>query len=157
MLLSRDVSHDVEHQRAEPNHELRRGGDGLKAEKPTNVRDLVQRELNADLLRQAVKEREPREAANDPGPEKIKDEWQAEKAKQFVLVVNKAHRVHERPADQMERQEGKLTIHDQVRPQEPTGMFASFKKSCSRSGNNAWRVFAVVLKIGSINCEIALV
>ena len=146
VLLPRDVPRDVEHQRAEPNHELRRGNDGLTAEKPANVRELVQRELNADLLRQAVKEREPQEAANDPGPEKIKAEWQAEKAKQFVLVVNKAHRVHERAAGQTERQEEKLTTHDQVRPQEPAGMFAGFKKAAHDQVLTAWRGVRVGLE-----------
>lgn len=139
MLLPRDVPRDVEHQRAEPNHELRRGDDGLTAEKPTNVRELVQRELNADLLRQTVTEREPQEAANDPGPEKIKAEWQAEKVKQFVLVANKAHRVHERATGQMERQEGKLATHDQAKPAEPVGMFAGFKKAAHDQVLTAWR------------------
>lgn len=159
MLLPRDVHRDVEHQRAEPNHKLRRGDDGLTAEKPANVRELVQRELNADLLRQTVTEREPQEAVNDPGPEKIKAEWQAEKAKQFFLVVNKAQRVHECAAGQMERQEGKLTTHDQVRPQEPAGMFAGFKKAAHDQVITAWRGVRVGLenRFGQLRSRLSLI
>ena len=139
VLLPRDVPRDVEHQRAEPNHELRRGSDGLTAEKPANARELVQRDLNADLLRRAVQEREPQEAANDPNPEAIKREWQSEKARQFTLVVNRAKELHTRTAGVVERQEGKLVTHDQVRPQEPGGLFGGFKKAAHDQAVSAWR------------------
>lgn len=139
MLLPRDVPRDVEHQRAEPNHELRRGNDGLTAEKPATARELVQRDLNADLLRRAVQEREPQEAANDPNPEAIKREWQTEKARQFTLIVNRAKELHTRTAGVMERQDGKLATHDQARPQEPGGLFAGFKKAAHDQALSAWR------------------
>lgn len=139
VLLPRDVSRDVEHQRAEPNHELRRGSDGLTVETPASARELVQRDLNADLLRRAVTEREPVEAANDSNPEAIKREWQNEKARQFTLIVNRAKIVQARAAGQMERQEGKLATHDQARPQEPGGLFAGFKKAAHEQAVAAWR------------------
>ena len=139
MLLPRDVPRNVEHQRAEPNHELRRGSDGLTAEKPATARELVQRELNADLLRRAVADREPVKAANDPSPETIKRDWQNEKARQFTLIVNRAKELHTRTAGVMERQEGKLASHDQARPAEPSGLFASLKKATHDQALAAWR------------------
>jgi MobA/MobL family len=139
MLLPRDVPRDVEHQRAEQNHELRRGDDGLTVEKSASARELVQRELNADLLRRAVNEREPQEAANDPSTDAIKREWQNEKARQFTLIVNRAKELHTRTAGVMERQEGKLATHDQARPQEPSGLFAGFKKTVHDQALTAWR------------------
>lgn len=139
MLLPRDVPRDVEHQRAEQNHELRRGDDGLTAEKPANSRELVQRELNADLLRQAMIEREPQAAANDPSQDAIKREWQSEKARQFTLIVNRAKELHTRTTGVMERQEGKLATHDQAQPQELSGLFAGFKKAAHDQALSAWR------------------
>lgn len=139
VLLPRDVPRDVEHQRAEPNNELRRGSDGLTIEKPANARELVQRDLNADLLRRAVQEREPQEAANDPNPDAIKREWQSEKARQFTLIVNRAKELHTRTAGVVERQEGKLVTHDQERPQEPGGLFGGFKKAAHDQAVSAWR------------------
>lgn len=114
-------------------------------QKPAELtgRDAVQRDVNADQLRDFVKAREgarlPREAANDSSPEKIKAEWQAEKARQFTLVVNKARKVQTRAADQMERQEGKLTRQDAARPEEPTGLFAGMKKAAHTQALGAWR------------------
>ncbi len=139
MLLPRDVPRNVEHQRAEPNNELRRGNDGLTAEKPATARELVQRDLNADLLRRAVADREPIQAANDPSPEAVKQEWQNEKARQFTLIVNRAKELHTRTADVMERQEGKLASHDQARPAEPAGLFAGIKKAAHDQALAAWR------------------
>ena len=139
MLLPRDVPRDVEHQRAEQNHELRRGDDGLTVENSASARELLQRELNADLLRRAVNERKPQEAANDPSTDAIKREWQNEKARQFTLIVNRAKELHTRTAGVMERQEGKLATHDQARPQEPSGLFAGFKKTVHDQALTAWR------------------
>lgn len=116
----------------------RHNGNGLTGEKP-NARELVQRELNADLLRRAVADREPIKAANDPSPDAIKQEWQNEKSRQFTLIVNRAKVLHTRAAGQMERQEGKLKAIDQQRPAEPTGLFASFKKAAHDQALSAWR------------------
>lgn len=146
VLLPRDVPRDMEHQRAEPNNELRRGSDGLTIEKPANARELVQRDLNADLLRRAVQEREPQEAANDPNPDAIKREWQSEKARQFTLIVNRAKELHTRTAGVVERQEGKLVTHDQARPQEPGGLFGGFKKATHDQAVSAWRGVRVELE-----------
>lgn len=138
VLLPRDVPRNVEHERAEPDHALRRADNGLTGEKP-NARELIQRELNADLLRRAVADREPVKAANDPSPDAIKQEWQNEKSRQFTLIVNRAKVLHSRAAGQMERQEGKLKAIDQQRPAEPTGLFASFKKAAHDQALSAWR------------------
>ena len=138
VLLPRDVPRNVEHERAEPDHALRRADNGLTGEKP-NARELIQRELNADLLRRAVADREPIKAANDPSPDAIKQEWQNEKSRQFTLIVNRAKVLHSRAAGQMERQEGKLKAIDQQRPAEPTGLFASFKKAAHDQALSAWR------------------
>lgn len=138
VLLPRDVPRNVEHERAEPDHALRRADNGLTGEKP-NARELIQRELNADLLRRAVADREPIKAANDPSPDAIKQEWQNEKSRQFTLIVNRAKVLHTRAAGQMERQEGKLKAIDQQRPAEPTGLFASFKKAAHDQALSAWR------------------
>lgn len=138
VLLPRDVPRNVEHERAEPDHALRRADNGLTGEKP-NARELIQRELNADLLRRAVADREPVKAANDPSPDAIKQEWQNEKSRQFTLIVNRAKVLHSRAAGQMERQEGKLQAIDQQRPAEPTGLFASFKKAAHDQALSAWR------------------
>lgn len=138
VLLPRDVPRNVEHERAEPDHALRRADNGLTGEKP-NARELIQRELNADLLRRAVADREPIKAANDPSPDAIKQEWQNEKSRQFTLIVNRAKVLHTRAAVQMERQEGKLKAIDQQRPAEPTGLFASFKKAAHDQALSAWR------------------
>ncbi len=138
VLLPRDVPRNVEHERAEPDHALRRADNRLTGEKP-NARELVQRELNADLLRRAVADREPIKAANDPSPDAIKQEWQNEKSRQFTLIVNRAKVLHSRAAGQMERQEGKLKAIDQQRPAEPTGLFASFKKAAHDQALSAWR------------------
>lgn len=138
VLLPRDVPRNVEHERAEPDHALRRADNGLTGEKP-NARELIQRELNADLLRRAVADREPIKAANDPSPDAIKQEWQNEKSRQFTLIVNRAKVLHTRAVGQMERQEGKLKAIDQQRPAEPTGLFASFKKAAHDQALSAWR------------------
>ncbi|WP_336935340.1 MobQ family relaxase [Vibrio cholerae] len=138
VLLPRDVPRNVEHERAEPDHALRRADNGLTGEKP-NARELIQRELNADLLRRAVADREPIKAANDPSPDAIKQEWQNEKARQFTLIVNRAKVLHSRAAGQMERQEGKLQAIDQQRPAEPTGLLANFKKAAHDQALSAWR------------------
>lgn len=138
VLLPRDVPRNVEHERAEPDHALRRADNGLTGAKP-NARELIQRELNADLLRRAVADREPVKAANDPSPDAIKQEWQNEKSRQFTLIVNRAKVLHSRAAGQMERQEGKLKAIDQQRPAEPTGLFASFKKAAHDQALSAWR------------------
>lgn len=138
VLLPRDVPRDVEHERTEPNHALRRADNGLTGEKPS-ARELIQRELNADLLRKAVADREPIKAANDPSPEVVKREWQNEKARQFTLIVNRAKVLHARTAGQVERQEGKLQAIDQQRPAEPTGLLASFKKAAHDQALSAWR------------------
>lgn len=138
VLLPRDVPRNVEHERAEPDHALRRADNGLTGEKP-NARELIQRELNADLLRRAVADREPIKAANDPSPDAIKQEWQNEKSRQFTLIVNRAKVLHTRAAGQMERQEGKLKAIDQQRPTEPTGLLASFKKAAHDQALSAWR------------------
>ena len=61
--------------------------------------------------------RQPVKAANDPSPESIKREWQNEKARQFTLIVNRAKELHTRTAGVMERQEGKLANHDQIKRQ----------------------------------------
>lgn len=110
MLLPRDVLSNVEHQPAEPNHELRRGNDGLT-----------------------------QEVANDTSTEAIRREWQNETTRQFTLIVNRAKELHARTADVMERQEGKLAIHDQARPVEPTGLFANLKKTTHEQALVAWR------------------
>jgi hypothetical protein len=142
VLLPSDVSRNVEHQRAEPDNALRRRNDGL-SEKPASTREAIQREVNATTLRELVKQREgeqwPTQAANDATPEKIKAEWQAEKARQFTLVVNKAQRIQARTAGQVERQEGKLFTHDQARPKEPAGLFAGFKKAAHDQALTAWQ------------------
>lgn len=138
VLLPRDVPRNVEHERAEPDHALRRADNGLTGEKP-NARELIQRELNADLLRRAVADREPVKAANDPSPDAIKQEWQNEKSRQFTLIVNRAKVLHARAAGQMERQEGKLQAIDQQRPAEPTGLLANFKKAAHDQALSAWR------------------
>ncbi len=138
VLLPRDVPRNVEHERAEPDHALRRADNGLTGEKP-NARELIQRELNADLLRRAVADREPVKAANDPSPDAIKQEWQNEKSRQFTLIVNRAKVLHSRAAGQMERQEGKLQAIDQQRPAEPTGLLANFKKAAHDQALSAWR------------------
>ncbi|MBK5204289.1 MAG: ATP-binding domain-containing protein [Polaromonas sp.] len=142
VLLPHDVPHNVEHQGAERNNALRRDGDGLN-EKPASVRETIQGEVNAAQLRELVKQREgerfPSVAANDTRPEKIKADWQAEKSRQFSLVVDKARRVQARAAGQMERQEGKLSRLDQARPQEPTGLLASFKKAAHDQALTGWR------------------
>ena len=139
VLLPRDVSSDLEHKRAEPNHAVRRDDNGLTVEKPATPRELMQRELNADLLRRAVADREPVKAANDPSPEVIKREWQNEKARQFTLIVNRAKVLHIRTAGLIERQEGKLQGIDQQRPAEPSGLLASFKKAAHDQALTAWR------------------
>lgn len=138
VLLPCDVPRNVEHERAEPDHALRRADNGLTGEKP-NARELIQRELNADLLRRAVADREPIKAANDPSPDAIKQEWQNEKSRQFTLIVNRAKVLHTRAVGQMERQEGRLKAIDQQRPAEPTGLFASFKKAAHDQTLSAWR------------------
>lgn len=138
VLLPRDVPRNVEHERAEPDHALRRADNGLTGAKP-NARELIQRELNADLLRRAVADREPVKAANDPSPDAIKQEWQNEKSRQFTLIVNRAKVLHARAAGQMERQEGKLQAIDQQRPAEPTGLLANFKKAAHDQALSAWR------------------
>lgn len=138
VLLPRDVPRNVEHERAEPDHALRRADNGLTGAKP-NARELIQRELNADLLRRAVADREPVKAANDPSPDAIKQEWQNEKSRQFTLIVNRAKVLHTRAAGQMERQEGKLKAIDQQRPAEPTGLLANFKKAAHDQALSAWR------------------
>ena len=139
VLLPRDVSSDLEHKRAEPNHAVRRDDNGLTVEKPATPRELMLRELNADLLRRAVADREPVKAANDPSPEVIKREWQNEKARQFTLIVNRAKVLHAHTAGQIERQEGKLQAIDQQRPAEPNGLLASFKKAAHDQALTAWR------------------
>lgn len=139
MLLPGDVPRNMEQSRAEPNHELRRGNDGLTADKPASARELVQRDLNADLLRQAVADREPIKAANDPGPEVIKREWQNETARQFTLIVNRAKELHTRTAGVIERQEVKLASNDQARPAEPAGLIAGIKKAAHDQALATWR------------------
>ncbi len=138
VLLPRDVPGQLEQHGAESNNGVRRHDDGLTGT-PGNGRELIQRELTADLLRKAVQEREPREAANDASPERIKSDWKAEKDKQFTLIVNKAKIIHARAAGQMERQEVKLQRQDQARPQEPTGLFAGMKKAAHAQAIGAWR------------------
>jgi Ti-type conjugative transfer relaxase TraA len=140
VLLPGDVPRDMEHQRAEPDNALRRRDDGLTAA-PAGTREAVQRTVNAEQLRDLVKQRDPlpREASNDPNPDAVKADWQAEKGKQFVGVASKARRVEARAAGQIVRQEGKLASHDKQRPQEPAGLFAGMKKASHAQAMEAWR------------------
>jgi hypothetical protein len=159
MLLSGNVSRDVEHQRAEPDNALRRGSDGLTAEKPATAREVVQRELNADLLRRAMADREPAKPANDPSPEVVKEEWQQEKARQFSLVVNRAKPGYAMAAKQVERQNEKLEAHDLTRPREPSGLFAGFRKATHDQAINTWRNVRAGLETrwGQINNRLAVI
>lgn len=138
VLLPRDVSSNVEHDRTERHNPVRRDGHDVTGTNQ-DARKLVQRELNAKLLREAVSDREPVKAANDPSPETIKREWQNEKARQFTLIANRAKVIHAKAAGQMERQGGKLRAHDQTRPEEPRGLFAGLKKAAHEQAVSAWR------------------
>lgn len=82
---------------------------------------------------------ERRPSALVVSPEKIKAEWQGEKARQFALVANRAHRIHDLAAGQLKRQEGRLMAHDKTRPQEPAGLFAGMKKTAHQQAIAVWR------------------
>lgn len=105
---------------------------------------LTQRELTPAKLSEVLKDRGPTEAANEPtktasvSPERIKAEWQAEKAKQFTLIVNRAQKVHARAAGMVERQEVMLVRHEKVKPVEPTGLFSGFKRATHEHALAAW-------------------
>jgi hypothetical protein len=141
MLLPNDVPRNAEPQRPEPDRALRR--DAVGNEKPAGIREATPREVSSVTLRELVKQREgeqwPSVAANDTNPEKIKAEWQAEKSRQFTIVVNKAQRIQARTTGQMERQEVKVAKHDQARPREPGGLFAGFKKATHDQALAAWQ------------------
>lgn len=102
-------------------------------------RQSSQRDLNSDLLRNVVADREPVKPANDPSPQAIKREWQDEKARQFFKVSNRAKALHTRIAGVMERQEERLAAHDKQRPEEPRGLFSGFKKGAHEQALSAWR------------------
>jgi hypothetical protein len=104
----------------------------------------VQRELVAAILSTRL-ERSPTEAANEPtksasiNPEQVKAEWQAERAKQFTLIVSRAQKIQVRAAGMVERQEQKLARHDKAKPVEPSGLFAGFKKAAHEQALSTWR------------------
>lgn len=105
----------------------------------------VQRDLTAAILSTRLQDRSPTEAANEPtkpasiNPEQVKAEWQAEKAKQFTLIVNRAQKIQVRATGMVERQEQKLARHDKVKPVEPSGLFAGFKKAAHEQAMSTWR------------------
>ena len=136
-VLPREVARPVEPSPAEAD---RGRGEGNEiAEPASNARELLQRELNAELLRQAMAMREQRDAAVEINPEKIKAQWRTEREKQFAGVATKATRVYRRALGQMERQEAKLSRHDHARPTAPRGLFAGFKKSAHEQTLAAWQ------------------
>ena len=103
------------------------------------TRNLIQRELNAELLKQWLIDREPEKTAHELKPETIKREWQKEKDHQFTLVSDRAKSIHTKVSTQVKRQDAKLRAHDQLRPQEPRGLFSGFKQAAHEQAVSVWR------------------
>lgn len=95
-----------------------------------------QRQEEQKRWEKARKEQEDRIAQR---PEMIKAAWQAEQVRQFELIAAKAHRIHPRIAQHVERQKRTVTAHDQKRPKPPWGLFAGLRMTAYRQKLIAWR------------------
>lgn len=71
-------------------------------------------------------------------PELIKRQWHDEKDRQFKAIAQRAKGIQARVAGHIERQDKKINQHNHVRPDEPTGIFAGFKRAAYEQASAAW-------------------
>ena len=89
--------------------------------------------------RQAVVAPPPVQSVGAASAATIRQQWQAEKEKQFVLIAKRAKALHAKAEKQIERHEEKIKAHNAGMPKEPTGLFGGFKRAAYDQAVIVWQ------------------